>query len=306
MPINLFREVYVSFAALKERLLAFFKYRRLMAGMNRFQTPTDEEIEEAGRVCIICRDEMTVHDCKQLPGCGHMFHKSCLREWLTQQQSCPTCRADIYSNQAQETNRQAAAQAAADRQGDNEEEEEEEEEINNDNGETNDSESNNETTTTNAAQQESTNNEATPMTPEQQTRRSPTSTAAGQHQTAEGSNVEATPRTALAPPHEKAAALAEKTVRFAEPPPLPFPALYRVVCARGATVWYFDDDDDDAPLVPQPSTAPHVIRVIPLSVVVLGDKEQEFILPNGRRGLFVKVPDGWVAEDEILRVFNLS
>lgn len=114
MPINLMREVYVSFSALRERLNAFFKYRRLMANMNRFAAATDEELEEQGNVCIICRDEMTVRDCKRLPGCRHIFHKSCLREWLVQQQSCPTCRTDISTMQAQE-----AAASAAEQRGEN-------------------------------------------------------------------------------------------------------------------------------------------------------------------------------------------
>jgi hypothetical protein len=37
--------------------------------------------------------------CKKLPICGHIFHKHCLREWLVQQQSCPTCRSDIQANE---------------------------------------------------------------------------------------------------------------------------------------------------------------------------------------------------------------
>lgn len=114
MPINLFREVYISFSALRERLNAFFKYRRLMANMNRFAAATDEELEEQGSVCIICRDEMTVRDCKRLPGCRHIFHKSCLREWLVQQQSCPTCRTDISKMQAQEAAASAAEQRGED------------------------------------------------------------------------------------------------------------------------------------------------------------------------------------------------
>ena len=32
--------------------------------------------------------------------CGHAFHKHCLREWLVQQHSCPTCRSDIRANEA--------------------------------------------------------------------------------------------------------------------------------------------------------------------------------------------------------------
>jgi hypothetical protein len=95
VPINLLREVYVSFLALKDRLWAFLKYRQLMASMNRFADVTDEQLDEAGRTCIICRDEMHKEDCKQLPACQHLFHKSCLREWLCQQQTCPTCRSDI-------------------------------------------------------------------------------------------------------------------------------------------------------------------------------------------------------------------
>jgi E3 ubiquitin-protein ligase synoviolin len=113
VPVNLLREVYMSFAALKERLIAFFTYRQLMASMNRFQNATAEELQEAGPVCIICRDEMTVYDCKRLPVCRHIFHKSCLREWLVQQQSCPTCRSDIASMQVQEAAATAAAQREA-------------------------------------------------------------------------------------------------------------------------------------------------------------------------------------------------
>lgn len=115
MPLNLFREVYMSLAKLKERLTAFFNYRHLMASMNRFENATDADLDEGGRTCIICRDEMCTTDCKRLPVCGHTFHKSCLREWLVQQQSCPTCRSDIAAMEAQEAARKATANAAAQR-----------------------------------------------------------------------------------------------------------------------------------------------------------------------------------------------
>ena len=63
----------------------------------KFHTVTsEEELEECGHVCIICRDAMKVGDgCKKLPGCGHIFHPYCLKGWLMQQQTCPTCRRDI-------------------------------------------------------------------------------------------------------------------------------------------------------------------------------------------------------------------
>ena len=71
MPINLIREVYVSFLALKSRVVAFNKYRKLLSSMNRFENPEQEELEQE-HICIICREEMTVETAKKLPGCGHM------------------------------------------------------------------------------------------------------------------------------------------------------------------------------------------------------------------------------------------
>ena len=118
LPINLFREVYMSFQSLKSRLLAFAKYRKLMASMNRFESiSSEDELEQIGRTCIICRDDMSLGDSKKLPGCGHAFHKSCLREWLVQQQTCPTCRGDISIMEArarQEKQRLAAEEAKRD------------------------------------------------------------------------------------------------------------------------------------------------------------------------------------------------
>lgn len=103
MPINIFREVYVAFQQLRRRLIAFNNYRRLTYNMEkRFESIKDEdELDRVGHTCIICRDHMDLSGgCKKLPICGHAFHTHCLREWLVQQQSCPTCRADIAANEA--------------------------------------------------------------------------------------------------------------------------------------------------------------------------------------------------------------
>ena len=119
MPINIFREVYVSFQQLRRRLIAFNNYRRLTNNMEkRFESVMDqEELDRLGHTCIICRDQMDLlGGCKKLPGCGHAFHTHCLREWLVQQQTCPTCRADIAANEARmkkEKEREEAAAAAA-------------------------------------------------------------------------------------------------------------------------------------------------------------------------------------------------
>ncbi|KAL3781741.1 hypothetical protein HJC23_004840 [Cyclotella cryptica] len=118
MPINIFREVYVAFQQLRRRLIAFNNYRRLTHNMEkRFESIKDEEeLDRLGHTCIICRDQMDLSGgCKKLPICGHAFHTHCLREWLVQQQSCPTCRADIAANEARRKKQleREAAEAAA-------------------------------------------------------------------------------------------------------------------------------------------------------------------------------------------------
>ena len=103
MPLNLLRDLYMTFNNLKKRISIFMKYRELTKNMNdRFRDATNEELEECGHICIICRDAMEGSDivdgssnkAKVLP-CGHVFHFFCLRSWLQQQQSCPTCRQNI-------------------------------------------------------------------------------------------------------------------------------------------------------------------------------------------------------------------
>ena len=116
MPINIFREVYVSFQLLRRRLIAFNNYRRLTHNMDsRFESIKDEEeLDKLGHSCIICRDQMDLlGGCKKLPGCGHAFHTHCLREWLVQQQTCPTCRSDIVANEARRKKRLEQETAAA-------------------------------------------------------------------------------------------------------------------------------------------------------------------------------------------------
>ena len=118
MPISIFREVYVSFQQLRRRLIAFNTYRRLTHNMEkRFESIKDEEeLDRLGHTCIICRDQLDLSGgCKKLP-CGHAFHTHCLREWLVQQQTCPTCRSDIAAGEARrkkELERERAAAAAA-------------------------------------------------------------------------------------------------------------------------------------------------------------------------------------------------
>ena len=60
LPIHLMRELYVTFATLKDRIRKFIDYRRLTHNMNeRFPDATPEEIRAADPTCIVCREDMT-------------------------------------------------------------------------------------------------------------------------------------------------------------------------------------------------------------------------------------------------------
>ena len=66
--------------------------------LNRLkETPVtaDDLIEESNKECLICFDEHKIgrNACK-LP-CGHLYHKSCVTEWLKQHCTCPVCRYEV-------------------------------------------------------------------------------------------------------------------------------------------------------------------------------------------------------------------
>ena len=42
-------------------------------------------------ICIVCQEDIEINLVK-IKKCGHIFHKECIVEWLTRNNSCPTCR----------------------------------------------------------------------------------------------------------------------------------------------------------------------------------------------------------------------
>uniref|UniRef100_M4C0U1 RING-type E3 ubiquitin transferase n=1 Tax=Hyaloperonospora arabidopsidis (strain Emoy2) TaxID=559515 RepID=M4C0U1_HYAAE len=95
MPLHIVRDLWVSFKNLQRRISSYFRYRKITAHLNeRFPNPTELELQEMDRTCIICREEMTSDVCKKLP-CSHIFHVNCLKMWVQRQQTCPTCRSTI-------------------------------------------------------------------------------------------------------------------------------------------------------------------------------------------------------------------
>jgi E3 ubiquitin-protein ligase synoviolin len=96
IPLHIIRDLVFTLRSFLTRFNDMLQYRRATANMNeRYPDATQEELIAIHRVCIICREEMDSG--KKLP-CGHIFHFNCLRSWLERQQTCPTCRRSVLSN----------------------------------------------------------------------------------------------------------------------------------------------------------------------------------------------------------------
>lgn len=58
--------------------------------------------EETCTICINLDNELR----KELP-CGHRFHFSCLKSWLTRNPTCPICRADVLNGLSENSLRES-------------------------------------------------------------------------------------------------------------------------------------------------------------------------------------------------------
>ena len=89
------------FFDLKRRMKRHSNYLRVIEKMERkFPWANDEELLNSDK-CAVCWE--TLDKARRLP-CSHVFHHNCLRSWLEQDTSCPTCRKSLQDekeNQAQ-------------------------------------------------------------------------------------------------------------------------------------------------------------------------------------------------------------
>ncbi|XP_066525044.1 E3 ubiquitin-protein ligase AMFR [Hoplias malabaricus] len=93
----IFMQLRYLFHEVQRRIRRHKNYLRVIDNMeSRFAVATPEELVANNDDCAICWDSMT--SARKLP-CGHLFHNSCLRSWLEQDTSCPTCRMSLNINE---------------------------------------------------------------------------------------------------------------------------------------------------------------------------------------------------------------
>lgn len=88
-------ETYITFVfstpkkkTWRDRMKAFGKYQRVCKG---------DPLLEPGQCCCVCLQEYQLGEYKrELPVCGHTYHKKCIDKWLRKSHSmtCPICRHD--------------------------------------------------------------------------------------------------------------------------------------------------------------------------------------------------------------------
>ncbi|XP_062465251.1 E3 ubiquitin-protein ligase AMFR isoform X1 [Pezoporus occidentalis] len=89
----IFMQLRYLFHEVQRRIRRHKNYLRVVGNMEaRFAVATPEELAANNDDCAICWDSM--QSARKLP-CGHFFHNSCLRSWLEQDTSCPTCRMSL-------------------------------------------------------------------------------------------------------------------------------------------------------------------------------------------------------------------
>merc|ERR1719343_567044 len=268
--------------------------------MNRFETPTEEELEKE-RICIICREEMTVDTAKKLPGCGHIFRKSCLREWLVQQQTCPTCRGDISAMEARQKMQDRMDALAREQGQENQNEEQDTQEEATDGTEDGTPEENGSSSSLHAC----CNHKSAALPSEEiveanlsvaenntELKPPPTTTVLTKPSLPViENNTDRKPPPATTAAEQQTIPTKPSATSVLSPSDLPFPAFYRVVRDSGASV--FRDEKDESCYL--------VTRIVPCGVVFVGTKieHRKCVLT---KQMMIQMPDGWVNEECVERI----
>jgi len=70
-------------------------FEETLAEIERFTWPPPDSSSVTQQTCMICLNDFSIgDDCRRLP-CRHVFHGSCVDEWLRRCTDCPICKANV-------------------------------------------------------------------------------------------------------------------------------------------------------------------------------------------------------------------
>ena len=94
---NLFEQEFFSFRSNEEKEKEIGVSKSTYEKLKKFEVNEtycnkgkDGKIEKPN--CIICIADMEINTKGLLIPCGHMFHESCIKEWLEKNSTCPICK----------------------------------------------------------------------------------------------------------------------------------------------------------------------------------------------------------------------
>lgn len=116
--------VVASHSAFKQmvQLKSYFSLAKYLEKL--LADATQEELDAADRICIICREDMSSPDvylqekgkplaprrCPKKLQCGHVLHMGCLKDWLERSDNCPLCRQKVFPTGAAAAEEQVPTQ----------------------------------------------------------------------------------------------------------------------------------------------------------------------------------------------------
>jgi hypothetical protein len=61
---------------------------------------TQEEVDNNNALCAVCKDDMNVGEQGKLLPCAHRYHRDCIVPWLGIRNTCPVCRYELPTDDA--------------------------------------------------------------------------------------------------------------------------------------------------------------------------------------------------------------
>jgi len=74
--------------------------KRILRNLPTVQVTQDDLIEETNKNCCICLEDQEIGATAVKLPCGHIYHPPCLKEWLEKCCTCPVCRFELETDDA--------------------------------------------------------------------------------------------------------------------------------------------------------------------------------------------------------------